>query len=42
MGANVYLFSTRYNESQALVTTSVSVSTVIALASVALTMSFMA
>jgi predicted permease len=39
MGANVFMFSTRYQESEALITTSVSVSTVMALFSVALTMS---
>jgi malonate transporter and related proteins len=39
MGANVFMFSQRYQESEALITTSVSVSTVMALFSVALTMS---
>ncbi len=39
MGANVFMFSQRYQESEALMTTSVSVSTVVALFSVALTMS---
>ncbi len=39
MGANVFMFSQRYQESEDLVTTSVSVSTVMALFSVALTMS---
>lgn len=38
MGANVFMFSQRYQESEALITTSVSVSTVMALFSVALTM----
>jgi malonate transporter and related proteins len=38
MGANVFMFSERYQESEALITTSVSVSTVVALFSVALTM----
>ena len=41
MGANVFMFSQRYQESEDLVTTSVSVSTVMALFSVALTMSLM-
>jgi predicted permease len=41
MGANVFMFSQRYAESEELVTTSVSVSTVMALISVALAMSFM-
>jgi predicted permease len=39
MGANVFMFSQRYQESEDLVTTSVSISTVMALFSVALTMS---
>jgi malonate transporter len=39
MGANVFMFSQRYQESETLMTTSVSVSTVVALFSVALTMS---
>ncbi len=39
MGANVFLFSQRYRESEALITTSIAVSTVLALFSVALTMS---
>jgi malonate transporter len=39
MGANVFMFSQRYEESEELITTSVSVSTVMALFSVALTMS---
>ncbi|MDI9332777.1 MAG: AEC family transporter [Cytophagales bacterium] len=39
MGANVFMFSQRYQESEDLITTSVSVSTVMALFSVALTMS---
>lgn len=39
MGANVFMFSQRYEESQELITTSVSVSTVMALFSVALAMS---
>ncbi len=39
MGANVFLFSQRYRESEALITTSIAVSTVLALFSVALIMS---
>jgi hypothetical protein len=39
MGANVFMFSQRYQESEELITTSVSVSTLVALISVALTMS---
>lgn len=39
MGANVFMFSQRYEESEELITTSVSVSTVMALFSVALAMS---
>jgi predicted permease len=42
MGANVFMFSQRYEESQDLITTSVSVSTVMALFSVALAMSLLA
>jgi malonate transporter and related proteins len=42
MGANVFMFSQRYEESQELVTTSVSVSTVMALFSVALAMALLA
>ncbi len=41
MGANVFMFSQRYQESEDLVTTSVSVSTVMALFSVALAMTLM-
>ncbi len=41
MGANVFIFSQRYQESEDLVTTSVSVSTVMALLSVALAMTLM-
>jgi predicted permease len=41
MGANVFIFSQRYQESEDLVTTSVSVSTVMALFSVALAMTLM-
>jgi malonate transporter len=41
MGANVFMFSQRYQESEALITTSVSVSTVMALFSVALAMTLM-
>jgi predicted permease len=41
MGANVFMFSTRYAESEELITTSVSVSTVMALFSVALAMTLM-
>ncbi len=39
MGANVFIFSQRYQESEDLITTSVSVSTLVALLSVTLTMS---
>jgi len=39
IGANVFMFSQRYQESESLITTSVSVSTMMALLSVALTMS---
>lgn len=41
MGANVFMFSQRYEESEELITTSVSVSTVMALFSVALAMTLM-
>jgi malonate transporter and related proteins len=41
MGANVFIFSQRYDESQDLISTSVSLSTLLAMLSVSLTMSLM-